>query len=183
MTSEILEIILYKFDFIIGLFIGLLGTLYSWHQRQLELKSRLYYPLFIACHNLLLIFDEIETIKNDEKQGRELYFTAAKHFDDIMNSYGTITNLKSKSKDPEKNYLNIFFKVKRIIDLNQNSIQNNWSRAKIWFENGKKKTYSGDDPEIHKKIDEFNNFYNQLLKLKELCEDKDRTLRDYKDYE
>lgn len=177
--SEILEIILDKFDFIIGLFIGLLGTLYSWHQRQLELKSRLYYPLFIACHNLLVIFDEIETIKNDEKQGRELYFTAAKHFDNIMNSYGTITNLKNKSKHTEKNYLNIFFKVKTIIDLNQNSIQNDWSKAKIWFEKGKNKTYSRDNPEINKKIDEFNDLYNKLLKLKELCEEKDRTLGDY----
>ncbi len=175
-VSQIVDFLKDNIDFFGGLIIGLAGSIYTWHQRQVELKSKLYYPLFIACYNLLLIFNEIKTIKNDEEQGRELYNASLKHLDDIMNSYGTITNLKSKPEDPDKDYLNIFFKVKRVIDLNQNAINSNWSKTTIWFENGKEKTYTGNDPDILNKIDEFNGLYRKLLKLKELCEKKDKTL-------
>lgn len=177
MVTEIGEIIFDKIDFIVGLIIGLVGSIYSWHQRKVELKSKLYYPLFIACYNLLIIFDEIKTFKNNEEQGVELYNAAAKHLDDIMNSYGTITNLKSETNNPEKDYLNMFFKVKRIVDLNQKSINNNWPEATIWFENGKQKTYTGDDSSRLRKIDDFNYLYNKLLKLKELCEMGDKILK------
>lgn len=183
--SEIWVIILDKLDFIVGLLIGLVGSIYSWHQRQLELKSKLYYPLYIACYDLLLIFDEIKTTSNDneklilmeEQKGRELYNAALKHLDDIMNSYGTITDLKSDAKNPNKDYLTMFFRVKRIVDLNQSSINTNWPKATIWFESGKKKTFNGADKEKLRKIDEFNDLYNKLLKLKELCENNDKTLR------
>ncbi len=176
-VSEIWGIIIDKLDFIVGLIIGFAGSIITWHQRQVELKSKLYYPLFIACYNLLLIFDEIKTIKDDEEQGSELYNAALKHLDDIMNSYGTITNLKSKSREPEKDYLNMFFKVKRIADLNQNAINTSWSKATIWFEFGKEKKYIEGKPDYNLKIDEFNGLYNNLLKLKELCEKKDKSLR------
>jgi len=180
MVMEIWEIIFDIIDLIvliIGFILGSLGSIYSWHQRKVELKSKLYYPLFIACYNLLLIFDEIKTYKNNEEQGVELYNAAAKHLDDIMNSYGTITNLKSETNDPEKDYFNMFFKVKRIVDLNQKSINNNWPEATIWFENGKQKTFTGDDSIRLSKIDDFNCLYNKLLKLKELCERGDKILK------
>ena len=178
--SVIWGIIIDKLDFVGGLIIGLVGSIITWHQRQVELKSKLYYPLFIACYNLLFIFDEITTVKDDDEQGSELYNSALKHLDDIMNSYGTITNLKSKSKEPEKDYLNMFFKVKRIVDLNQNSINTNWSRATIWFEYGKKKQYIEGKPDYNVKIDEFNGLYTKLSKLRELCEKKDKSLKGQK---
>lgn len=182
--SEIGGIILDKIEFIYGLIAGLIYSIYAWHQRQVELKSKLYYPLFIACYNLLIIFDEIKTIKNDE--GKELYKGAAKHLDDIMNSYGTITNLKSNfflsllSKETGKDYVNMFFKVKRTVDLNSNSIDKNWSTVTIWFDNARVKTYTGDDPYTLRKIDEFSGLYFKLSVLKEFCEGKDKTLRGIK---
>ncbi len=181
--SEFRGIILGNLEFFAGLIAGLVGSLYSLYQRKIELKSKLYYPLFISCYNLLLIFQEIKTIKNDEKHSIELYKVALKNLDDIMNSYGTITNLKSndirfpwlKSKVPEKDYLTTFFKVKRFIDLNLNSIQDNWDKATILFEKGKENKQ--DDPELNSEISEFHDLYNGLLELKELCEEKDKTLK------
>jgi len=114
--SQIISIVIDKLEFFIGLIVGLLGSVYSWYQRKIELKSKLYYPLFISCYNLLFIFNEIDSLKKNEEHGKELYNNAIKHLDDIMNSYGTVVNLKSKKNDHEKNYLNIFFKVKRIVD-------------------------------------------------------------------
>lgn len=174
----ILEGLLNNLDFIFGLLIGLIGTAYSWYQRKIELKAKLYYPLFIACYNLIFIFDEIESIKDNEEQGRELYNSASKYLDDIMNSFGTAVNLKSNSKNSEKNYLNIFFKTKRIVDLSQDSINKNWSKSTIWFESARNKTYTGEDPIMLKKIQEFENLYNNLLTLKDFCEKKEKTLKD-----
>ena len=174
----ILDGLLDNLDFFLGLLIGAIGTVYSWHKRKIELKAKLYYPLFIACYNLIFIFDEIENIKDNEEQGRELYNSASKHFDDIMNSFGTAVNLKSNSKNPKKNYLNIFFKTKRNVDLSQDSINKNWSKSTIWFESAKNKTYTGEDPIMLKKIQEFENLYNNLLTLKDFCEKKEKTLKD-----
>ena len=176
--SHILEGLLNNLDFILGLTIGLIGTVYSLYQRKIELKAKLYYPLFIACYNLIFIFDEIENIKDNEEQGRDLYNSASKHLDDIMNSFGTSVNLKSDSRNPEKNYLNIFFKIKRNVDLSQDSINKNWSKSTIWFESARNKTYTGEDPIMLKKIQEFENLYNNLLTLKDYCEKKEKTLKD-----
>ena len=73
----------------------------------LKLIDGVYIVLNVR-YNLLLIFDEIKTFKINEEQGKELYNSAIKHLDDIMNSYGTVVNLKSKPNSPEKNYLNIY---------------------------------------------------------------------------
>lgn len=172
-----LEGLLNNLDFILGLMIGLIGTAYSLYQRKIELKAKLYYPLFIACYNLIYIFDEIESIKDNEEQGRELYNSASNHLDDIMNSFGTAVNLKTNSSNSEKNYLNIFFKVKRIVDLSQDSINKNWSKSTIWFESARNKIYNGKDPIMLNKIEEFEKLYNNLLSLKNLCEQKEKSLK------
>ena len=173
----ILKTLLNNLDFVFGLIIGLMGTVYSWHQRKIELKAKLYYPLFLACYNLIFIFDEIENIRNDEEQGRELYNSAVKHLDDIMNSFGTSINLRNDSKNVGKNYLNIFFKVKRIVDLNHASTNKNWSNATIWFENAKSRKYDGKDLSRLNKIKEFEELHGNLLKLKSYCETHEASLR------
>ena len=169
--------ILDRLDFVWGLIIGLTGSLVSWRQKQVELKSKLYYPLFIACYDLLLIFDEIGILKDDEERGTELYEAAAKNLDNIMNSYGTTVNLRSEPNNPERDYLRMFFQVKRTIDLNRNSINSNWPEATIWFENGKETRYSGSDPGRLAKIKEFEDLRNRLLKLRRLCEEKGKALK------
>ena len=74
--------------------------------------------------------------------------------------------------------MNIFFKTKRIVDLSQDSINKNWSKSTIWFESARNKTYTGEDPIMLKKIQEFENLYNNLLTLKDFCEKKEKTLKD-----
>lgn len=112
----------------------------------------------------------------DATRGRELFNSAVQPLNDIMYSYGSAMHLKGKLKKSEEDYFSIFFRVKRTIDLNQNSI-NNWSQATIWFENAKERTYSGKDAFTLDKIREFEGLYKDLKNLKEFCEKKDKSLK------
>lgn len=178
-NTTIVGIVIDHLDFVFGLIVGLIGSVRAWRQRKVELKAKLYYPLFIACYNLLLLFDNIEKYRDKETQGQgiDLYDYAVKHLDDIMNSSGMAVNLKGGPKDQEKDYLSMFFEVKRIVDLNQNSIKKNWSEATIWFENGKDMKYTGNDERLLAKIEEFGDLYTNLSSLKQLCVNKEKTLK------
>lgn len=178
-NTTIVGIVIDHLDFVFGLIVGLIGSVRARRQRKVELKAKLYYPLFIACYNLLFLFDNIEKYRDKETQERgiDLYDYAAKHMDDIMNSFGTAVNLKSSPKDQENDYLGMFFEVKRIVDLNQNSIKKNWSEATIWFENGKYMTYTGKNELWLAKIKEFGDLYTNLSNLKQLCVNEEKTLK------
>jgi len=173
---SIAQIVYEKIDFIVGLLIGGSGTFVAWYKRREELRATLYYPLWLACYNLLLLFDKINMYMGDATRGRELFNSAVQPLNDIMNSYGSAMHLKGKLKKSEEDYFSIFFRVKRTIDLNQNSI-NNWSQATIWFENAKERTYSGKDAFTLDKIREFEGLYKDLKNLKEFCEKKDKSLK------
>jgi len=172
----ITQIVYEKIDFIVGLLIGGFGTFVAWYKRKKELRATLYYPLWLACYNLLLLFDEINTYKEDATRGRELFNSAVQPLNDIMYSYGTAVRLKGKLKKSEEDYLSIFFRVKRTIDLNQNSI-NNWSQATIWLENARERTFSGKDAFTLDKIKEFEALYKNIKNLKGFCERKDKSLK------
>ena len=172
----IAQIVYEKIDFIVGLLIGGSGTFVAWYKRRKELRATLYYPLWLACYNLLLLFDKINIYMEDATRGRELFNSAVQPLNDIMNSYGTAMHLKGKLKKSEEDYLNIFFRVKRTIDLNQSSI-NNWAQATIWFENAKERTYSGKDAFTLDKIREFKGLYKDLKNLRAFCEKKDKSLK------
>ena len=111
-----------KIDFIVGLLLGGAGTSVAWYNRRTELRATLYYPLWLACCNLLLLFDEINTHKDDEIRGKELFNSAVQPLNDIMHSYGTAVHLKGKHKKSGEGYLSIFFRVKNIIDLNHKAV-------------------------------------------------------------
>ena len=151
----ITEIVYQKIDFIVGLLIGGVGTLVSWCKRKKELRATLYYPLWLACCNLLLLFDEIDTYENDETRGKELFNSAVQPLSDIMYNYGTAVQLKGKLEESGEDYLSIFFRVKNIIDLNQTSVNSNWALAVRWFKKVKEGTYSVDDDSLIDKIKEF----------------------------
>ncbi len=173
----ITEIVYQKIDFIVGLLIGGVGTLVSWYKRKKELRATLYYPLWLACRNLLLLFDEIDTYENDETRGKELFNSAVQPLSDIMYNYGTAVQLKGKLEESGEDYLSIFFRVKNIIDLNQTSVNSNWALAVRWFKKVKEGTYSVDDDSLIDKIKEFEGLYKDLKNLKEFCESKDKSLR------
>jgi len=173
----ITEIVYEKIDFIVGLLIGGVGTFVSWYKRKKELRATLYYPLWLVCYNLLLLFDEIDVYKKDETRGKELFNSAVQPLNDIMHSYGTAVHLKGKLEESREDYLSIFFRVKRIIDLNQESVNSNWADATIWFKNAKKSTYKGDDISLINKINEFESLYKYLKSLKEFCERKDKSMK------
>jgi len=166
-----------KIDFIVGLLVGGAGTFVAWYNRKKELRATLYYPLWLACYNLLLLFDEIDIYGGDEPRGKELFNSAIQPLNDIMQSYGTAVHLKGKHKKSGEDYLSIFFRVKRIIDLNHKAVTSNWSQAVIWLKNAKERTYSGDDALLLDKIGEFEGLYKDLKNLKEFCEGKDNSLK------
>jgi hypothetical protein len=157
---SIAEIVYAKIDFIVGLLLGCFGTLYSRYERKKELRTILYYPLWLACYNLLLLFDEINKYAEDETRGKELFNSVVLPLNDIMYSHGTAVHLKGKLKESEEDYLSIFFRVKRIC-----------------FKNAKERTYSGDDHSFLNKIEEFEGLYKDIKNLKEFCERKDKTLK------
>jgi hypothetical protein len=133
----------------------------------------------------LLLFDKIDNYREyeeDKKGGIALFNSAVKPLNDIMYNYGTAVHLKGpnfmffnflKRKKSKKDYLSIFFRVKNIIDLNRESVNNNWAQAVIWFEGAKEITYSENDD----KIKEFVKLYKDLKNLKEFCERKDKSLK------
>ncbi len=174
---SITEIVFEKIDFIVGLLLGGFGTLLSRYERKKELRATLYYPLWLACYNLLLLFDEINKYAEDETRGKELFNSVVLPLNDIMYSNGTAIHLKGKLKESEEDYLSIFFRVKRIIDLNQKSFTDNWALAVRCFKNAKERTYSGDDHSFLNKIEEFEGLYKDIKNLKEFCERKDKTLK------
>ena len=173
----IAQIVYEKIDFIVGLLIGGSGTFVAWYKRRKELRATLYYPLWLACYNLLLLFDKINIYMEDATRGRELFNSAVQPLNDIMNSYGTAMHLKGKLKKSEEDYLNIFFRVKRTIDLNQNSINSNWPMAVRWFKNAKERTSNSDDAVFLGKIKDFESLYMDLKNLKEFCERKCKSLK------
>ena len=170
---------------ILGLVLGGIGSLRSWYKRRKELGAKLYYPLWLACYNLLLLFDEIDRYRKyeeDKKRGIALFNSAVEPLNDIMYNYGTVVHLKRpnfmffdflKRKKSKKDYLNIFFRVKNFIDLNRESVNNNWAQAVIWFEGAKEINHSEDDD----KIKEFVELYTDLKNLKAFCEGKDKSLK------
>ena len=167
-------------DIIVGVIVGLVivgfGTFVSWYIRRKELKAKLYPPLWLACCNLLLLFDEINTYDHDETRGKDLFNSAVKHLNDIKDSHGTAL-LKGKLKESGKDYLNIFSGIKKSIDLNQTMVNSNWALAVICFKNAKERIYNGNDNSLINKIEEFKNLYIDLNHLKELCERKDKSLK------
>ena len=185
------QIVYENIDFIVGLLIGGVGTFVAWYKRRKELGVKLYYPLWLACYNLLLLFDKIGEYERDETRGRELFNSAVQPLNDIMYSYGTAVRLKGvcksrlsllcflkgKLKKSEEDYFGIFFRAKRIIDLNQESVNSNWADAVLWFKNAKERIYNGDDESTIKKIKEFGGLHKDLKKLKEFCESKDKSLK------
>ena len=185
------QIVYEKIDFFVGLLLGGSGTFVAWYKRKKELKAKLYYPLWLVCYNLLLLFDEINTYTDDETRGKELFNSAVQPLNDIMYSYGTAVHLKGacksrlsilcflkrKLKKSEEDYLSIYFRAKRIIDLNQTSVNSNWAHAVRLFKNAKERTYSGDDSFFLNKIKEFEGLYKDLENLKEFCESKDKNLK------
>jgi hypothetical protein len=173
----ITEIVYQKIDFIVGLLIGGAGTLVSWYNRKKELRATLYYPLWLACCNLLLLFNKINKYETDETRGKELFNSAVQPLSDIMYNYGTAVQLKGKLEESGEDYLSIFFRVKNIIDLNQTSVNSNWALAVRWFKKVKEGTYSVDDDSLIDKIKEFEGLYKDLKNLKEFCESKDKSLR------
>ena len=178
MTMPLIAQIVYeKIDFIVGLLIGGSGTFVAWYKRRKELGVKLYYPLWLACCNLLLLFDKINEYKREETGGKELYKSAVKPLNDIMYSYGTAVHLKGKLKKSEEDYLSIFFRVKKTIDLNQKSVNSKWTDAVLWFKNAKKRTYNGEDTSLINKIEEFEGLYKDLKNLKAFCERKDKSLK------
>ncbi len=68
-VAEISDIIV---GVIVGLVIGGFWSIVSWYKRRKELGAKLYYPLWLACCNLLLLFDEIDNYETDEARGREV---------------------------------------------------------------------------------------------------------------
>ena len=166
-----------KIDFIVGLLVGGSGTFVAWYNRKKELRATLYYPLWLACYNLLLLFDEINIYGGDETRGKGLFNSAVQPLNDIMYSYGTTVHLKGGLKKSGEDYLSIFFRVKRIIDLNHKSVNSNWSQVVIWLKNAKERTYSGDDALLLDKIEEFEGLYKDLNNLKAFCEGKDKSLK------
>ena len=175
--QPITEIIYEKIDFIVGLLIGGVGTFISWYKRKKELRATLYYPLWLACCNLLLLFDKIGKYETDETRGKELFNSAVQPLNDIMYNYGTAVQLKGKLEESGEDYLSIFFRVKNIIDLNQTSVNTNWALAVRWFKKVKEGTYSVDDDSLIDKIKEFEGLYKDLKNLKVFCESKDKSLR------
>lgn len=193
----ITEIVYEKIDFIVGLLIGGVGTFVSWYKRKKELRATLYYPLWLVCYNLLLLFDKIDKYETDETRGKELFNSAVQPLSDIMYNSGTAVQLKGKLEESREgylsilfrvknilglnqsggDYLSIFFRVKNIIDLNQTSVNNNWALAVRWFKKVKEGTYSVDDDSLNEKIKEFQGLYKDLENLKEFCESKDKSLR------
>ena len=173
----ITEIVYQKIDFIVGLLIGGVGTLFSRYERKKELRATLYYPLWLACCNLLLLFNKIDKYETDETRGKELFNSAVQPLSDIMYNYGTAVQLKGKLEESGEDYLSIFFRVKNIIDLNQTSVNSNWALAVRWFKKVKEGTYSVDDDSLIDKIKEFEGLYKDLKNLKEFCESKDKSLR------
>ena len=173
-VAEISDIIV---GVIIGLLIGGFGTFVSWYKRRKELGVTLYYPLWLACYNLLLLFDKIDKYETDETRGKELFNSAVQPLSDIMYNYGTAVQLKGKLEESGEDYLSIFFRVKNIIDLNQTSVNSNWALAVRWFKKVKEGTYSVDDDSLIDKIKEFEGLYKDLKNLKEFCESKDKNLK------
>ncbi len=187
-VAEISDIIV---GVIVGLVIGGFWSIVSWYKRRKELGAKLYYPLWLACCNLLLLFDEIDNYETDEARGRELFNSAVQPLNDIMYNYGTAVHLKGacksrlsimcllkgKLKKPEEDYLGIFFRAKRIIDLNQTTVKSNWAQAVRCFKNAKERIFSGDNKSVINKIEEFESLYNDLQTLKEFCESKDKNLK------
>lgn len=171
------EIVYEKIEFIIGLILGGVGTLLSRYERKKELRATLYYPLWLACYNLLLLFNKIDKYETDETRGKELFNSAVQPLSDIMYNYGTAVQLKGKLEESGEDYLNIFFRVKNIIDLNQTSVNNNWALAVRWIKKVKEGTYNVDDDSLIDKIKEFEGLYKDLKNLKEFCESKDKSLR------
>ena len=177
MTMPLIAQIVYeKIDFVVGLLIGGFGTVVAWYKRRKELRATLYYPLWLACYNLLLLFDKINIYMEDATRGRELFNSAVQPLNDIMYNYGTAVHLKGKLKKSEEDYLSIFFRAKRIIDLNQTTVNSNWALAVRCFKNAKKRIYNGDDNSVINKIEEFEGLYKHLQTLKEFCESKDKNL-------
>jgi hypothetical protein len=125
-VAEISDIIV---GVIVGLVIGGFLSFVSWYKRKKEFGAKLYYPLWLACCNLLLLFDKIDVYKEDETRGSELFNSAVQPLNDIMYNYGTAVHLKGKLKKSEEDYLSIFFRTKRIIDLNQTTVNSNWALA------------------------------------------------------
>ena len=173
-VAEISDIIV---GVIVGLVIGGFWSIVSWYKRRKELGAKLYYPLWLACYNLLLLFDKIDKYETDETRGRELFNSAVQPLNDIMYNYGTAVHLKGKLKKSEEDYLSIFFRAKRIIDLNQTTVNSNWALAVRCFKNAKKRIYNGDDNSVINKIEEFEGLYMDLQTLKEFCESKDKNLK------
>ena len=171
------EIVSEKIEFIIGLILGGVGTLFSRYERKKELRATLYYPLWLACCDLLLLFNKIDKYETDETRGKELFNSAVQPLSDIMYNYGTAVQLKGKLKESGEDYLSIFFRVKNIVDLNQTSVNSNWALAVRWFKKVKDGTYSVDDDSLIDKIKEFEGLYKDLKSLKEFCESKDKSLR------
>jgi hypothetical protein len=165
-------------DIIVGVIVGLIivgfGTFVSWYIRRKELRTKLYSPLWLACDNLLLLFDK--NYGHDETRVKDLFNSAVMSLNNIMNSYGT-TLLKGKLKESGKDYSNIFLEIKRSIDLNQTMVNSNWALAVICFENAKERIYTGNDNSLINKIEEFKDLYDDLNHLKELCERKDKSLK------
>jgi len=63
-VAEISDIIV---GVIVGLVIGGFGTFVAWYKRRKELGAKLYYPLWLSCYNLLLLFDEIDRYREYEE--------------------------------------------------------------------------------------------------------------------
>jgi hypothetical protein len=173
----ITEIVYEKIEFIIGLLIGGAGTLVSWYNRKKELRATLYYPLWLVCYNLLLLFNKIDKYETDETRGKELFNSAVQPLNDIMYSHGTAVQLKGKLEESGEDYLSIFFRVKNIIDLNQTSVNGNWALAVRLFKKVEEGTYSKSDQSFHNKIKEFEGLYGDIKNLKEFCESKDKSLK------
>jgi len=173
----ITEIVYEKIDFIGGLLIGASMSIYSWYERKKKLRATLYYPLWLACHNVLLLFDKIDVYWDDGPNGKRLFNSAVKPLNDIMYNYGTAMYLEEKLEKSGEEYIHTFFRAKRTIDLNQEPISN-WDDAKIWFKHIKVGSYyTGDDNTILGKIDEFKALHEDLTNLKEFCERKDKSLK------
>jgi transposase-like protein len=125
----------------------------------------------------LLLFDKINIYKDDEAGGKELYKSAVPPLNDIMYAYGTAVHLKGKIKKTEEDYLSMFFRVRRTIDLNQEFVNSTWAKAAIGFKNARVQYYTGKDILLKKKIEEFKGLYTDLKNLKAFCERKDRSLK------
>lgn len=112
---------------IIGGIIGAIFSICVWfYERENAKKATLYYPLFLACRDI------IEIIKNPESMGEErsrsLYASCAKTLDEIVYTHGSIINLK-KGED-----LNAFLSMKRTIDGNLEFIEKkHWTALKDKF--------------------------------------------------